>query len=342
MIARPIVIARHKLPVLTEMDVGGKMHFLGEYRDFRNQENLKEFLDGETDISMSWTHLKDGEQHDVHTHDVKSMVIISSGHGVLLGDIETDLTQGDIIIIPAKTNHGFRGKQDGFHALSIQFEKKSLFARDHTPDVAFQHNELENKKVFLKYNDKRIQKHCALPIFQIIRDGTVKNKIYMDRMLSFLSTWSSYFQKLVMLRGVTSSTNKFGPIAKEHLIEEFGHDSLLKESPINDPVVTSISTWFVHQMLCRTDLEKHIIVHSVLENGAHSFHGACVKYLSGTADSYFNVHVEHDENHAEMGLDMILDNFNSQKDIILKTLDEAWDMLDLLFIRAYEIITKEL
>ena len=327
-------------PLLTEINVNGKIHFLGEHRDFKNQKNLNEFLDSETNISFSWTHLKDGEQHAVHTHDVKSMVIITSGDGILLGDDEADITQGDIIIIPAKSKHGFRGVKNGFYALSIQFEKNSLFVKDQQPNIMFQKNKSENKKFFLEYNSKRIQKHLDFPIFKIIKDGTVKNKTSMDRMLSFLRTWSSYFQNLVMLRVVTSSTNKYGQTAKEHLIEEFGHDSLLKGNPISDSIVISISTWFVHQMLCRSDLEKHIIVHSVLENGAHGFHSACVKYLSDNND-YFKVHAEHDANHVEMGLDIVIDNFDLQKDIILKTLDEAWDMLDLLFSRAYEIITKE-
>ena len=93
MITEPIIVARHTLSALTEINVDGKIHSLGEYRDFRNHEDLKEFLHEESNISLSWTHLKNNEQHDIHTHDVKSMIIICSGHGILLGDNEFDVLQ---------------------------------------------------------------------------------------------------------------------------------------------------------------------------------------------------------------------------------------------------------
>lgn len=327
------------MPVLTETLVNDKIHFLGEHRDFRNQANLEEFLNGETSISLSWTHLKEGEQLDIHTHPIKSMIIICSGHGILLGDTETGLTEGDVVIVPPYTKHGFRGAGvHGFHALSIQFDDKSFYARGLSPKVAFSESRDLNKQFFLDYNQKRINHHMELPIFEMIKDGTFHNTSKMERLLSFLKTWSSFFQKIVMLRVITTSSNIFEKFAKQHLIEEFGHDTLLKDPPINDPILKAIATWFIHQMMCRSDLEKHIIVHCVLENGAHCFHNLAEQYLKNSDGGYFNVHVEHDSAHSNMGMEHIIENFSTERKKILNTLDEAWDMLDLLFMRAHELV----
>lgn len=341
MLVKPMIITRDKMPVISEITVAGVTHFLGQHRDFRNHEHLQSFLDKETDVALSWTHLKNGEQLNIHTHPVKSMIIICSGSGFLLGDVEYELREGDVVIVPSGAKHGFRGNGPlGFHALSVQFEEKSLYAKEHQPVVKFQGDQSKYQNEFVQYNAKRTQLYLALPIFAAIKEGEFKDPVRMDRMLSFLKYWSIYFQKLIMLRFVTSSSNQYGEIAKQHLIEEFGHDSLIKNAPIDDPIIKSISTWFVHQMLCRSDLEKHIIIHSVLENAAHCFHDYCKKYLSGVSSSYFDIHVEHDESHSEMGLEMIIGNYAENKATIIYTLDEAWDMFELLFKRAYELILK--
>ena len=337
------VIHRYEIPILQEVEVDGIIQFLGEHRDFRNEENLNKFISKETNTSLSWTHLKPGEQLNVHVHPVKSMIIICSGKGMLLGEYEKELVEGDVVIVPPNVKHGFRGiDKNGFHALSVQFDSKSLYTRGEKPTVTFIEEREIYKKEFLRYNQERIDRHLNLPIFNIIKNGTFENEECTQKLCSFLKTWSSYFQKLVMLRVVTSTTSPYADIAKQHLSEEFGHDSLLEDKVMNDLSVKSISTWFVHQMMCRSDLEKHLIVHSVLEKGAHCFHDLCAKHLRSKNSSYFNVHVEHDGDHSEMGFSLILESYQKQKDLILNTLEEAWLMLDLLFNHAYKIITNGL
>ena len=181
------VINREEMPVLKEIQVDGIMYSLGEHRDFKNDKRLSKFMPEESNFSISWTRLKAGERLDTHIHPVKSMVIICSGEGFLEGDVQRELKAGDVVMVPPLSRHGFLGTgEGGFHALSIQFENKSLYARDQEAAVRFLDEEKARKEI-LDYNGKKIQQHLSLPIFQMIREGKLNDEERLNRLFSFES-----------------------------------------------------------------------------------------------------------------------------------------------------------
>jgi quercetin dioxygenase-like cupin family protein len=124
-------IHRHDVPGIREMHVEGKIRDLGAVKNFRNHPYLKHHLP--SDVSISWTHLDEGQRLEPHTHPVPSMVIIASGQGRSIGDSEVGFCGGDVVYIPEHNSHGFVGGEGGFWALSVQFQETAIFETEVDP-----------------------------------------------------------------------------------------------------------------------------------------------------------------------------------------------------------------
>lgn len=117
------VISRNDIPAIHSITQDGVVHHLGELRDFRWHEVLKEFLPSSKLISFSWVSLKPGDSLLPHEHPMQSMIILVKGSGRLTGQKNLPLKEGDIVITPPNCSHGFEGGENGTYGLSIQFEE---------------------------------------------------------------------------------------------------------------------------------------------------------------------------------------------------------------------------
>ncbi len=120
------IVRRETLPVVTEVEIDGARHELGQVRNFRADSRLDAILPD--DLSLAWVRLIRGQTLAEHVHETDSMIIITEGRGRVSGDLKGELTEGDVVFVPAGKRHGFTGAgPEGFCGLSIQFEPVSLY-----------------------------------------------------------------------------------------------------------------------------------------------------------------------------------------------------------------------
>ena len=116
------VISRNDIPAIHSVTQDGVVHHLGELRDFRWHDTLKQFLPSANMISFSWVQLKPGESLAPHEHPMKSMIILVKGSLRLTGQKNQLLNEGDVVITPPNCSHGFEAAEE-CQGLSIQFEE---------------------------------------------------------------------------------------------------------------------------------------------------------------------------------------------------------------------------
>lgn len=351
----PSVISRHDLPEIRTVIKDGQEYNLGSHQDFRNHPALKSFMERIDQFSISWTHLGPNETLPVHVHDTKSMVVVCKGQGKLIGQTQRLLREGDIVIIPEHTEHGFVGiGDDGIRTLSIQFEQNSLYARGHEARVNFVGNILVTKPAQVSsletlklYNKSKLEAHLKTRFFEMLTDATYDNVAKRQIFLDCLQYWSSTFQDIIMLRKFTSRNKAFLDIADKHLAEEIGHDKLLQKrdtmNPVTDPVLHAMAQWWPLQMMVLDNLEKTVLMHLILETSGSEFHKiANQKVLRDQVKSdYFQIHEECDEDHSALADHILIGQPSSTYSELARTLESGWDMLDAMLDRIVFLVDKE-
>ena len=107
------VIARKDIAGINSLKLEDTETYLGELRNFKNHNYINEFLP--EDLSIGWVSLPKGKTLKPHYHPCASMIIVTKGQGLSLGDSEIEFSEGDIIHIPAWNLHGFEGAgRNGF------------------------------------------------------------------------------------------------------------------------------------------------------------------------------------------------------------------------------------
>ncbi|CBW25705.1 hypothetical protein BMS_0808 [Halobacteriovorax marinus SJ] len=129
-------INRQDLACMTEITLEGEVTQLGEVRNFKSHPYLKTHIP--EDISISWSALRSGESLKEHYHPCASVLIITEGQGRSTGDSQVDIKAGDVVYIPEWNLHGFIGKgENGFKALSIQFQETAIFESEENPETTY-------------------------------------------------------------------------------------------------------------------------------------------------------------------------------------------------------------
>lgn len=165
------VIKRADLECLTKMNVEGEETFLGEVRHFKSHPYLKTFLP--KDLSIAWTKMPANKELPAHFHPCQSLLIATSGRGKSTGDSIEPIKGGDIIHIPAWNLHGFKGLgENGFRALSIQFQEEAIFDSESSPQTSY----VDREKIPLSERQLEIVERNALKTINTIEvEGEKKN-----------------------------------------------------------------------------------------------------------------------------------------------------------------------
>lgn len=160
-------IKRTELDCLTRINLEGEDTYLGEVRNLKSNEYLKQNIPH--DLSISWSALPAGEKLKEHYHPCASLLIITEGEGQSIGDTEMDIKAGDIVFIPEWNLHGFIGKGEaGFKALSIQFQETAIFESEDKPETTY----FDRESVPLSERELRIISRDELPsVNEAVVDG---------------------------------------------------------------------------------------------------------------------------------------------------------------------------
>ena len=165
------IISRADLACLRQMNVDGKDTFLGEVRHFKSNDFLD--INMPNDLSIAWTQMPAGKELPAHYHPCASLLIVTNGVGVSTGDSEIEVKAGDVIYIPEWNLHGFKGKGDnGFRALSIQFQSDAIFSSEEKPETSYFDREqipLEQRQLI------KIPRDQLESIHEVVVNGVTEN-----------------------------------------------------------------------------------------------------------------------------------------------------------------------
>ncbi|NOI60938.1 cupin domain-containing protein [Vibrio coralliilyticus] len=331
------IIKMNEIENVSNVTVDNQVHFLGEHRDFRRNEYLAKFIPENARLSMSWTMLKEHEVLEIHEHPTPSMIVVYAGNGEVIGDLEASLTQGDIVAVPPGYKHGFVGGDQSLRAISVQFEGKGLYENIDEARVKFVETNNGLDKL-LEHNSIRIKQHIEIPFFQMLTDGTLEDAGKRKVFEMLLKNWSEKFQNIMFIRQGSTQSKRFQSVFKQHLIEEIGHDDLIKapENYIWDPIIESCAEWFLSKMVFTDNVEKSVVMHLVLEEGAHEFHERA-NALKATEENkeYFHTHAVHDEDHSKLANHLLNDLSPTQYKELTALIDQAWDVLECMLGRMH-------
>lgn len=171
------MISRSDMKSVTAIEVEGENTYLGELRNFKSTPYLEDFLP--EDFSVGWVKLPAGKTLKPHYHPCSSLIIVTKGIGVSLGDTVIDFKEGDIIHIPAWNLHGFEGAgKNGFEGLSIQFQKTAIFESSDRPETTYFDREkipLDQRQL-IKFEREHLESINSVEIQNEIKNlGIVKN-----------------------------------------------------------------------------------------------------------------------------------------------------------------------
>jgi quercetin dioxygenase-like cupin family protein len=324
----------------------GEIHNLGELRDFRWSEQLRDFMPNASEFSVSWVQLEHGETLDPHVHPIQSMMVVYAGSGRMLGDLARPISEGDVIVVPAGRQHGFTGGPDGLFALSIQFGE-GLYTTPNEARVAFS-DEQSSLRALLDYNERRVADFAKRPIFELLADGTLDDPSSRQAYLDALQIWVDGNQTLLFSRQASCVDKRYASIFLKHMHDEMGHDVMHKDradpgtpqaaAKMRDTVMEAITDWFAHQMYILDNAEKTAIIHLVIENASFVYHKHAKPVLGRYVNEhYFDVHVEADDGHAAMGVELLQNESPRTYARLRQIISEAWDMLDAMVDRVTEI-----
>jgi hypothetical protein len=338
------VVSRNAIPPIQNVAEGGKVHELGELRDFRWNDHLREFMPDPRRFSVSWVRLEHGEILQPHVHPIQSLMIFYSGSGEILGDLCRPVAKEDVVVVPAGCAHGFVGGPGGLHALSIQFGE-GLYTVPEKPRVTFTDQE-QTLAGLLAYNERRLKEFGERAIFDLLADGTLEDPVRRRAYLDHLQIWVDGNQALLFSRQASCVDSLYRSMFLRHMHEELGHDVLHQDradatetaSGARDAIMEAITDWFAHQMYVLDDAEKTAIIHLVIENASAEYHRQAKPVLARYVnDEYFDVHVEGDADHAAMGMALLAAETPRTYARLERIVGEAWDMIGAMTDRVVEL-----
>lgn len=331
------VVKKDNIPRIQSVDQGGDVHVVGELRDFRWSDELREFLREASSFSASWVRLDRGEVLQTHTHPVQSMMVVYSGSGEMRGDLCRSVAEGDVIVVPAGQRHGFAGGEGGLNALSIQFGG-GLYSAPEKARVIFGDSE-KSFDGLLASNDRRMARFAGHELFGLMEDGTLRDPAKRVAFRDALRTLLDGGRRLRVSCAAGCSDPRYRAWFLDCLPmegpEHFGTPSgALDRAP--DAILESISDWFVHQMYVLDEVEKAAIVCLVFGNAESMLRHLAMRGLGRFGESGF----EKEAGDAELltaGADLLRNETPETYARVKEIIGEAWDMMEAAGTRLLEL-----
>ncbi len=238
----------------------------GELRDFRWNEQLREFMPETADLSLSWVRLEAGESLDRRALSVDSLLIVYGGSAEIVGDVSRTIAAEDVVVVPSGCKHGFVGGPQGLFALSIQLGE--------TAGPAPTTTELPGADTLdglLEYNAKRLVEFQQRPVFELWDSGALSSPVRYAAYRDALQLWISQSAALLFARQAGCTDLKYAPSFLSQLVGSLGRGLLVDPAPTRlssgrerDPILLAFADWFTRQMYVLDNVEKVAIVDLVV------------------------------------------------------------------------------
>ncbi len=305
------------IPRIQQIEQDGAVHILGELRDFRWSEPLRDFMPDPDEFSVSWVELAPDEILQPHTHPIQTMLVIYAGSGAVIGDLRRPLVKGDIVVVPPGCAHGFVGGADRLKALSIQFGQ-GLYSDPEHAHVVFS-GEGSPFEAMARYNESRLEEYQRA-IFGLLSDGTLDDPGRRRTHLANLQRWLAAYASAVVAFQASSPADVLTDARLETL------PVLAGPGEGGDPLLEALTGWFVYRMRVLDFHEKAALLHLVLGPAIAAAFRRAAPILAG---SELPATLERlaPTKAVEPTLRFLRGQTTDAHDRLQRMLAEAWDML---------------
>jgi len=333
------IIKKSSIPPIYSVEESGTVQALGDFRDFRWCDQLRQFMPSMSEVSLSWAHLAHGEVLKAHTHPIQSMMIIHAGAGEVFGDLCHPLHAGDVLVVPSGCAHGFVGGPLGMSAVTVQFGRG--FYTEGKPRIAFAESEASLNAV-LKLNEQRLDRFTRSALFELFESGALDDTRRRSAFVGALRVWGSARQRLLLSQAACSSDTKYAPAFFRELQSGLGTPSAGDEleaagSTIRDAELGALANWFVYQMFLLDAPEKAVLTHLVLETATEALQNAAIAVPAGDAIASA-IGSRARGTQGNVGIVALLRRESPRNYARLRNIvDEGWDMFEAMTNRVVDI-----
>lgn len=308
------IIKRDTIPPVEMAGAQGSPSGLGERRDFRWNDELRRFMPGATELSVSWIQLAPGEEMPSRKLNADSLTIVYAGSGQIVGNALLEVSAEDVVVVPSGCEHRFLAGSQGLSALSLQVGEDAQGLLSGATEAA--RAELDELK---EINAKRAEAFERRSLFELLtsRDTDIASRALAQHLLS---VWCSRCDTLLVVRQAACNDPKYAQVFNR---EAAAHrDRGVKPAPeleqtFVDPILAAFADWFTRQMYVLDNAEKLSLVHFAL---------APANAALGLVDAG----CAHWCNRPDVGANEILLRSLTAKDFerLRVLLSEAWDMIE--------------
>jgi hypothetical protein len=326
------VVAREQIPAIIDSASALRArHFLAHEQMGR----------ASTGAALAWIEAPAGGRVELRSHHSPTLLAVMRGRATLLGTASAAtavqrVEQGDVLTVPAEYSYGFDPIEADLHVLQVTLQERSAEgAAEHELSL---HTLLERNRV-------RAEQVLESPFYVLLRDGLLDTRDKRAAACEAIRVFSDAFQTFLFTRQAMCREAGYSAAFHGHLLEELGHNDMLHVAGnpriSRDPILRATSVWFSHQML-KLDNAGKAVVNLVLETSGYHFHTlAKPVFADGSSATYFAAHAEADEEHMDLGIDLLADLHPDTYRRLMELLDQSWDMLQTVTTRFAELVAQE-
>lgn len=331
--ATPFVVSREQIPAI--IDTGSAVRA----RPFVAHEQIARAAS--TGAALAWLEAPAGGKVELRSHRGPTLLAVMRGRAALVGTAsiataKRQVEQGDVLTVPPDHSYGFAQIEADLHVLQVTLQPQ-------TGEGAAE-RELSLGSLLAR-NKQRAEQVLESPFYVQLRDGLLDTRDKRSAACEAIRVFSDAFQSFLFTRQAMCREEGYFAAFHGHLLEELGHNDLLRVTGnpriSRDPILRATSVWFSHQML-KLDNAGKAIVNLVLETSGYYFHTlAKPVFADGHSATYFAAHAEADEQHMDLGVELLDGLHPDTYRRLIELLDESWDMLQTVTTRFAELVALE-
>lgn len=292
------------------MELNGKIHYLGEFRDLSWNKILNQFLPSSSILSINIGFLEPKKTIPMHENLFTHLLLFYSGSGKLISNKEQKISTGDSVFIPPKQMHSFIAGPNGLHSLCIQLGDDLIKKNKQNKTLPVSSKSYLLK--LLKNNEKYLNKFYSHEFFKKIHEGLINSNVKKELFLESIQFW---FEKCN------------NPL--------FYHKDI--ENQTYDTIIEIIADWFTYQTLVLDQDEKiainYLVIRNVNDLLYYLYQSNCKSNVAVT--NKFNLIKINDDS---IKLLNINDQFSYKR--INQVIKQSWNMIDELLSRMYILINN--
>jgi hypothetical protein len=325
---KPFLVAREQIPAI--FDATSTLRA----RPFAAHEQIAHTAFA--GAALAWLEASSGGKVPTRSHHGATLLAVMRGRATLVGTAARQVEQGDVLTIPSDHSYGFDDIEGDLHVLQVTLQQQDGGAAE---------AQVLSLERLLEQNRKRAEQVLESPFYVLLRDGLLNTRDKRSAACEAIRVFSDSFQTFLFTRQAMCREKGYFSAFHGHLLEELGHNDLLKVEGnrriLGDPILRATSVWFSHQML-KLDNAGKTVVNLVLETSGYHFHTlAKPVFADGDSAVYFAAHAEADEEHMDLGVDLLAGQHPDTYRRLLELLDESWDMLQTVTTRFAELVAQE-